>query len=106
MTMGLPDAVARGIGGRRGRPPGRRPEQPPRLTRRRSAVALAGVPLFDGFSRRHLSYLAGEADEVSFVAGELVVQEGLLGETLFVFLEGQAKVGRGGRTGGRGVPGD
>jgi CRP/FNR family transcriptional regulator, cyclic AMP receptor protein len=106
MTMGLPDAVARGLRGDRGRPPARRPEQRPRLTKRRSAVALAGVPLFDGFSRRHLSYLAGEADEVSFVAGELVVQEGLLGETLFVFLEGQAKVVRGGKTVGRVVPGD
>jgi CRP-like cAMP-binding protein len=106
MTMGLPDAVARGIGSGRGRPPGRRPEQRPRLTRRRSAVALAGVPLFEGFSRRHLSYLAGEADEVSFEPGEQIVQEGLLGETLFVILEGQAKVVRGGRTVGRVVPGD
>jgi CRP-like cAMP-binding protein len=69
-------------------------------------VALAGVPLFDGFSRRHLSYLAEQADEVSFVPGELVVQEGLLGETLFVFLEGQAKVVRGGKTVGRVLPGD
>ena len=106
MTMGLPDAVARGLAGTRGRPPARRPEQRPRLTKRRSAVALAGVPLFEGFSRRHLSYLAGEADEVSFTAGEHLVQEGLLGETLFVILEGQAKVVRGGKTVGRVIPGD
>ena len=77
MTMGLPDAVARELRAERGRPPARRPEQRPGLTRRRSAVALAGVPLFDGFSRRHLSYLAGEADEVSFVAGGSTQLHGL-----------------------------
>jgi CRP/FNR family transcriptional regulator, cyclic AMP receptor protein len=106
MTMGLPDAVARELTGGRGRRPARQPEQGPRLTKRRSAVALAGIPLFEGFSRRHLSHLATEADEVSFAPGEHIVQEGLLGETLFVVLEGQAKVVREGRTVGRVIPGD
>ena len=104
MTMGLPDAVARELV--RGRVPPRAPEQEARRTRRRSAVALSGIPLFEGFSRRHLVSLAAQADEVAFGPGEHVVEEGLLGETLFVVLEGQAKVLRGGRVVGRILPGD
>ena len=69
-------------------------------------MALAGVPMFQGFSRRHLNHLAAEADEVHFRPGEHVVEEGLLGETLFVVLEGQAKVVRGGRKVATLLPGD
>ena len=103
MTQSLPDAMARSMGKVRTR---RQPEQRPTLTQRRSAVALAGVPMFQGFSRRHLNHLAAEADEVDFRAGEHVVEEGLLGETLFVVLEGQAKVVRGDRKVATLVPGD
>ncbi|MEX0754111.1 MAG: cyclic nucleotide-binding domain-containing protein [Actinomycetota bacterium] len=66
--------------------------------RRRSADALAGVPLFSGLSRRHLNQLADVVDEVRFRPGTAVIREGDLGQTLFVILEGQAKVTRGGRT--------
>lgn len=83
-----------------------RPEQPPRRTRRESVVALSGVPLFAGMPRRHLQRLAREADELTFGPGETIVQEGLLGETLFVVLAGHAKVTRGGRRVGQVVPGD
>ena len=74
--------------------------------RQRSAVALSGVPLFSGFSKRHFKLLVESTDEVVFSSGETMVEEGLLGETLFVVLEGQAKVVRGGRTVARIVPGD
>lgn len=83
-----------------------RPEQRPRRTRRETVVALSGVPLFSDMSRRHLQRIAKEADELRFAAGETIVQEGMLGETLFVVLEGTAKVVRGGRKVGEIVPGD
>ncbi|MBI3647449.1 MAG: cyclic nucleotide-binding domain-containing protein [Actinobacteria bacterium] len=103
VPQSLPDALVRGLRKER---PRRQPEQRPARTRRRSAVALAGVPLFEGFTRRHLAHLAHEADEVAFEPGEHVVEEGLLGETLYVILEGQARVVRGGRRVARLLPGD
>ncbi|MEX2274515.1 MAG: cyclic nucleotide-binding domain-containing protein [Actinomycetota bacterium] len=65
--------------------------------RRRSAEAIARVPLFAGLSRRHLHQVADAADEVRFRPGATVVKEGDLGQTLFVIMEGQVKVTRGGR---------
>ena len=93
---------------KRGRPPigGRQPEQPPRRTRRQTAVALAGVPIFAGFSARHLNRLAGDTDELSFMPGQSIVMEGEPGEALFVVLAGQGKVIRGGKRVGRVLPGD
>ncbi len=64
------------------------------------------MPLFAGFSKRHLQHLADATDEVRFPAGASIVEEGNLGETLFVVLEGQAKVVRGGKIRTRLVPGD
>jgi CRP/FNR family cyclic AMP-dependent transcriptional regulator len=103
MPQSLPDMFARG---RDGKAHPTRPEQSPARTRRRSTVALSGVPLFTGFSKRHLQHLADAADEVLFPAGAAIVEEGNLGETLFVLLEGQAKVVRGGKVRTRLVPGD
>ncbi len=74
--------------------------------RRRSADALSQVPLFSGLTRRHLNQLADATDEVRFRPGATVIREGDLGETLFVILEGQAEVTRGGRTLRRLGPGD
>ena len=93
---------------KRGRPPAGkpRPEQPPRRTRRQTAAALAGVPIFAGFKARHLNRLAADTDELSFETGQSIVVEGEPGETLFVVLGGQAKVMRGGRRVGRVLPGD
>jgi CRP/FNR family transcriptional regulator, cyclic AMP receptor protein len=98
----LPDVL------REGGPPlgGRRPEQSPRRTLRRSAVALAGVPMFGGFSPKHLNRLAAETDELDLPAGHTIVREGDPGETLFVVLEGQARVIRAGKRVGRVLPGD
>lgn len=103
MTQSFPDALARSMN-KMGS--GRRPEQSPKRTKRRSTVALAGVPLFESFSRRHLGQLASEADEVSYRPGEHIVEEGLLGEALFVLLEGSARVLRRGRKVATLRPGD
>jgi CRP-like cAMP-binding protein len=84
----------------------RQPEQPLARTKRQSATALAAVPMFADFSKRHLQRLARDTDELTFAPGESVVREGDLGETLFVVLEGEGKVTRGGKKVGAVVPGD
>jgi CRP/FNR family transcriptional regulator, cyclic AMP receptor protein len=103
MSQSLPDMLRRESG--RGVTP-RRPEQSPRRTRRQTALALGGIPLFADFSKRHLNRLAAETDELSFRPGEAIVTEGDLGETLFVVLEGEGKVARGRRKVGEVLPGD
>jgi CRP/FNR family transcriptional regulator, cyclic AMP receptor protein len=102
VSQSLPDAYlreAKPLGGRL-------PEVRASRTRRESVVALAGVPLFADLPKRALQRLAKEADELSFQPGERLVEEGLLGETLFVVMQGQGKVTRRGRRVGAVVPGD
>lgn len=82
------------------------PEQPRRRTIRQNAETLAAVPLFQGFSKRHLHRLAAQADELSFEPREDIVEEGMLGETLFVVLSGKGKVTRKRRKVGEVLPGD
>ena len=103
MTQSLPEMV---LQSRRRAPVGRQPEQPIRRTRRETAQALSVVPLFAGFTRRDLNRLVEETDVVSFRAGSMVVEEGLLGETMFVVLSGEAKVVKGKRRLGTVRPGD
>ena len=102
MSQSVPDMLLRQ------RPPttGRRPEQEARRTRRQTATALAGVPLFAGFSKRDLDRLADETDVVSFRTGQTIVEEGMLGETMFVVLSGEAVVMHGQRKLGTLRPGD
>lgn len=69
-------------------------------------MALSGVPLFADLPKRHLQRLAREADELTFAPGEQIVREGSLGETVFVVMEGRAKVTRNGRRVGEVLPGD
>ena len=102
MSQSLPDAMLRErrpIGGRR-------PEVSASRTKRGSVVALKGVPLFSHLPKRALQRLAKEADDLSFEPGAALVEEGMLGETLFVVLQGKGKVVRRGRRVGRVVPGD
>ncbi len=73
---------------------------------KRGAGLLSGVPIFVGLSKRHLRKVAEISDEVGFRRGEAIVEEGLLGETLYVILEGEARVTRGGETIARLYPGD
>jgi len=94
MGQSFPDMVLRGA---RRRAPARRPEQEPRRTRRETAKVLSVVPLFSEFSKRDLNRLAEETDVVSFPAGAPIVEEGMLGATMFVVLSGEAKVLHGSR---------
>lgn len=82
------------------------PAAHPHATLRRSVAALAAVPLFDGFSKRHLRRLAREADAVEFGPGRAIVEEGQAGEALFVVLTGTARVVRAGRKVAALIPGD
>lgn len=75
-------------------------------TLRRSVGALSGVPLFDGFSRRHLRRLAAEADVVAFDPGRAIVEEGQAGEAMFVIVGGSARVVRHGKRVATLIPGD
>jgi CRP/FNR family cyclic AMP-dependent transcriptional regulator len=103
MSQSLPDMVIRG---RRRAPTQRQPEQPMRRTRRQTAAVLSGIPMFADFSKKHLQRLAAETDELRFDPGQVIVREDDLGETLFVVLEGEAKVMRGKKEVGSVVPGD
>lgn len=104
MSQSMPEMMLQGrrsgVGG------ARQPEQPLRRTRRETTLALSVVPLFGGFSKRDLNRLAEEADLVSFPPGTTIVEEGLLGETMFVVLAGEAKVVQGTRRLGTVRPGD
>jgi CRP-like cAMP-binding protein len=73
---------------------------------RRFGTALAAVPLFSGFSKRHLRRLATEADVVAYDPGRAIVEEGQAGEAMFVVLSGGARVTRRGRKVGALMPGD
>jgi len=104
MSQSFPDLWRRESAGRG--PVARQPEQPIKRTRRQTATALAGVPLFADFSQKHLQRLAADTDELTFEPGDAVVREGELGETLFVVLAGEGKVVRGSRKVGTVLPGD
>jgi CRP/FNR family transcriptional regulator, cyclic AMP receptor protein len=102
VSQSLPDALLR----ERRKIGGRRPEVSASRTKRETVVALSGVPLFADLPKRALQRLAKQADELTFEPGERLVEEGLLGETLFVVMQGKAKVMRRGRRVGSVVPGD
>jgi CRP/FNR family cyclic AMP-dependent transcriptional regulator len=104
MPQSLSDMAMREARARVARRP--QPEQAPRRTRRESAAVLGTIPLFSGFSKRHLQHLAKEADELDYVAGGRIVEAGMPGEALYVVLAGHARIVRGTRKIGDLVPGE
>jgi CRP/FNR family cyclic AMP-dependent transcriptional regulator len=58
---------------------------------------LAGVPLFAGLSRRHLTRIAGLASSKRYAAGSALVKSGAPGESVFVILDGRVMVRAGAR---------
>jgi len=70
------------------------------------ADVLASIPLFAGLPARQLRRILKSAIEDDYDAGTAIVREGGPGETLFVILEGAARVVRGGRTIARRTEGD
>jgi CRP-like cAMP-binding protein len=67
--------------------------------------ALAQVPLFASMSPRHLKRLAKQTLEYRYDAGQTFITQGEEGETLFVLLEGRARIVRNRRTVARVGPG-
>src|SRR6059036_2219459 len=59
--------------------------------------AIAQVPLFGSLTKRQLRRLAKGALVFDFQPKEAIVREGTPGETMFVILEGTARVTRGSR---------
>ena len=53
---------------------------------------LAGVPLFQGLSKRHLTQLARRFYPRSYKAGEAMVTQGKGGEGMFTIISGGAEV--------------
>jgi CRP-like cAMP-binding protein len=60
--------------------------------------AIAKIPLFARVPRRHLRTLLKRMSEYSYEDGVTILKDGRPGEVLFVLLDGEARVVRGGRT--------
>ena len=69
-------------------------------------VVLAGIPLFEGLTKRQMRKIGALAETVNATEGGVVVKEGQVGDNFFVALTGQAKVTVKGRTVHRILPGD
>jgi CRP-like cAMP-binding protein len=68
--------------------------------------ALAEIPLFSHLSQRALRKLARSVIEDRYEAGTTIVREGGTTSTMFVVMEGEAKVVRDGRTISKRRPGE
>ena len=64
------------------------------MLRRRSdkIELLKGVPLFEDLSKRHLDFIAKNADEVASWPGEVLVRQGERGREFVLIVEGRARV--------------
>jgi CRP-like cAMP-binding protein len=68
--------------------------------------ALSAIPLFSGLSSRQLRKLLKGTVEDRYEPGTMIVREGGRTETMFVVLEGSARVERDGQTISRREPGE
>ena len=68
--------------------------------------SLSEVPLFADLSARQRRKIARTTGEDRYAPGDVIVREGGHSETLFIILEGTAKIVRKGRTVARRVPGE
>ena len=82
MSQGAADMLGREAGRA---PGGRLPEQLPRRTVHQNAKSLAAVPLFTGFSSKHLKRLATQADELTFEPRQLLHERIALGHEVARF---------------------
>jgi CRP/FNR family transcriptional regulator, cyclic AMP receptor protein len=67
---------------------------------------LTRVPLFAGFSKRDLEFVASRVDEVSLKPGQTLINEGQPTESFFIVVKGQVQVTRAGKPAARLGPGD
>ena len=69
-------------------------------------AALAHVPLFAHLSKRQLRGVLEQTSEYGFDQGDVIVKDRTQGHTLFVLIDGKARVVKGNRTVARLSPGD
>jgi CRP/FNR family transcriptional regulator, cyclic AMP receptor protein len=74
-------------------------------TNKQLTTVLHAVPLFEGLSAKQLRAVADLAEVARFMAGVSIVKEGVIGDSFYVVLTGQAKVVASGRTLNRLLPG-
>ena len=75
-------------------------------TNKQLIAVLGAIPLFEGLSQKQLRKLAALGEIASFMAGASIVHQGVIGDSFYVILSGQAKVVVNGRTVHRLLPGD
>jgi len=59
--------------------------------------AIKSVPMFSELDKKHLELISKQFDEVTLSAGNLLAEEGKIGQEFIILLEGQARVEREGK---------
>ena len=77
-----------------------------KATIKQLTTVLEAVPLFEGLTHKQLRKVADLADVARFMAGATLVKQGVIGDSFYVVLTGQAKVVANKRTLNRLLPGD
>jgi len=77
-----------------------------KATIKQLTTVLEAVPLFDGLTHKQLRKVADLADVARFMPGATLVKQGVVGDSFYVVLTGQAKVIANKRTLNRLLPGD
>ena len=75
-------------------------------TNKQLTTVLHAVPLFEGLSAKQLRAVADLTEVARFMAGVSIVKQGVIGDSFYVVLTGQAKVVASGRTLNRLLPGN
>ena len=75
-------------------------------TTKQLTTVLGAVPLFEGLSKKQLKKIADLAEVAAFMSGAKIVEQGVIGDSFYVVLTGQAKVVANGRTVNHLLPGD
>jgi CRP/FNR family transcriptional regulator, cyclic AMP receptor protein len=75
-------------------------------TNKQLVTVLGAVPLFEGLSAKHLKKIAELGTVARFMEGATIVKQGVVGDSFYVVLQGQAKVSVNGRVINHVLPGD
>lgn len=75
-------------------------------TSKQLITVLSAVPLFGGLSKKQLKKVADLGEVARFMPGASIVRQGVIGDSFYVVLMGEARVVVNGRTINRLRPGD